>query len=166
LPLSNWVPSKVVVSGDAIDGVQDGVDLKLVGTDLICGQCAAVGRLSDQTLQLREKVADLAQAPSAVPTTLLAWPALAMALQASVFLIEVFHRDQPRGVVSAAVDLQTGAQTLQTGVQRRVVLSEHVLRDQARNICMMTLMTDLSVICYAAVQTAADIPCFMPWPAG
>ena len=49
-------------AGDAVDGAQDRVDLKLVGRDFVGAQAAGVGRLADQALELVQQVADFVQA--------------------------------------------------------------------------------------------------------
>src|SRR5690606_23593196 len=47
--------------GDAVDGVQDGVHLELVGLNFFRAQTAGVGRLVHQALQLGQQRADFVQ---------------------------------------------------------------------------------------------------------
>ena len=48
--------------GDAVDGVQDRVNLELISADFVGAEPAGVGRLVDQALKLGQQVADFVQA--------------------------------------------------------------------------------------------------------
>jgi hypothetical protein len=98
-------------------------------------QTTGVGGLSDEALELGQQRADFAQ------TTFGGTDDVARAVgvvdrgrNAGLLGLEVFARDQACGVIGAGVDLQTGAQALQAGVQRVVVLVQDSLTDQRADV--------------------------------
>ena len=100
--------------GNAVDRIKDRVNLKLVCRNLAGSQTAGVGGLADEALNLGQQVADFAQTAfgGADDDSGLAG-VVDRRGQAGILLIEALDGDQTGGVIRAAVDLQTSAQSFE-----------------------------------------------------
>src|SRR5690606_9592551 len=118
-------------AGQAVDGVENRVDLELVGLDFLLAEPAGVGGLVDQALELVEQAADLGQAAFGGGDDVAG--ALGVAHgghDAGLLGAEVLAGDEAGGVVGAAVDLQTGREPLEAGVELLVVVAQNALGDE------------------------------------
>src|SRR5207253_728628 len=98
-------------------------------------QAAAVGGRADQALELVEERADLVEATLGGADDV-ARPLGVVDGRADAGLLgaEVLAGDEARGIVLTAVDLQTGAQPLEAGVELVLVAAEHPLGDQRADV--------------------------------
>ncbi len=123
------------VVGQAVDRLEDGVDLELVGVLLLLGQAGLVGAGGHQALQLHEQVGDLLE------TTLGHVDHLLGALRVGdgrvdglLLRPEVLAGDEAGRVVLTAVDAQARAQALEVDEQPLVLNAQHPLSDHGRNV--------------------------------
>src|SRR5690606_35295935 len=106
-------------------------DLELVGLDLFLGKPAGVGGLLDQALELVEQAADIGQAALGGGDDVAGALGVAHGGHDSGLLgAEVLAGDEAGGIVGAAVDLQTGAQALEAGVELLVAVAQNALGDE------------------------------------
>jgi hypothetical protein len=104
LPVQQLDPAELRRVGDAVDAVEDRVDLELVGLDLLRAERAAVGGLVRQALDLQQQRADLAQRALGGVETLLARLLLSIAwLMPAISLRSVSLAIRRRGVLAALI---------------------------------------------------------------
>jgi hypothetical protein len=124
-----------VALGDAVDRLEDRVDLELVGFLLLRGEAGAAGGGGEQALELGEQAGDFLQAAFGDVHDLVGAVGVAdRGVDGLDLGAQVLAGDQAGGVVLAAVDAEARAQTLKRLSSGSVVLAQHALSDQRLDV--------------------------------